>query len=146
MFMLRNPQLVLGGWAAAWAWLLYTAYTSQGVVGAVQLATTGLLNVGSVIGLPIPLVLAAVMLARQLSQMGIRLLLSIFKRVQAESLKAAKKAGAAIAKAAKSVKKLRATAASSDDMLGSSPHHLSFLEALDELSSALADPDLALYF
>ena len=151
LFALRNPQVIVGGWAAAWVWLLYTAFQTQGTVGAIQLASTGLLNLGSIIGLPIPLVLTAYMLARQLSSLFIRAILSIFKRVQAESLKAAKKAGAAVAKAVKSVRRLKAATASSPDFLGaggslsSEEDRYVFLQALDELSDALGDPDLALY-
>lgn len=147
IFILRNPQIVLGGWTAMWAWLLYASYNAQGLVGAIQFASTGLLNMGSVIGLPIPALMAAVMLAKQIQRLFTRMILRVWKMVQAESVAAVKKAGAAVKKAVKAVRRLKAVEAEHSMMLGGGDDYAghALMEALGELETALGDADLAMY-
>lgn len=144
LFALRNPSLVLGGWSAMWVYLLFTTFTAQGVVGTVQFATTGLLNMGSLIGLPIPLAMMAIMLLKDITRLLTRGILRLVRLVQAEAAKAAKQAGKAIAKAVKSIKGIKKLRAASPD-----GYHLASAAAveeerllLEELAEALADVDL----
>lgn len=146
LFALRNPQLVLATWAAAWFWLLYTTFNVQGIVGTIQFASTGLLNLGSMIGLPIPLVMTAILMAKHIMNFITRAILRVFRLVQQESLKVAKKAGAAVAKAVKSVKGLKRLRAEVDaGFLGSADAADQERLLLEELAEALGDASLLLY-
>ena len=116
----KYPDVVLQTWLLGWGLLLYTMFTSHGLISAVQFSMTSMFNMGSVFGLPIPIFALVVSLLKSLGSYtkkwiidGILTLVNIIK-------KRIMQVGSKVKDAAKKVKKTfqKLKAAESDMYLG----------------------------
>ena len=55
LWAVNNPKRLLVGWFVTWAVALYGTLQTAGFVPTVQIATTGMFSLVSVLGLPLPL-------------------------------------------------------------------------------------------
>jgi hypothetical protein len=140
-WLLRRPQLILYGWMAMWGGLLYASATQLGVMNAVQFSMTSLFNLGSVLGLPIPMAALALMFLNRIIPMIqkflVRSALGLWKAVQAQAMKVTKVLKRAKLGVYQASDRLRQQGA----YIGSSPADDPLAEldrALDDLGAALA--------
>lgn len=136
-WLVKNPQMILYGWLGLWAILLYMSMRQQGLIGAIQLSMVGMLNLSSIMGLPIPLMALFLMFMKYIIPMILKLVVSgatsLFKMVQSNMLKGVKNIK-------KAFKKLKSAVDDQQQYLGSSvddEQSTKLKSALQELESAL---------
>lgn len=136
-WLVKNPQMILYGWLGLWAILLYMSMRQQGLIGAIQLSMVGMLNLSSIMGLPIPLMALFLMFMKYIIPMILKLVVSgatsLFKMVQSNMLKGVKNIK-------KAFKKLKTAVDDQQQYLGSSvddEQSTKLKSALQELESAL---------
>lgn len=144
-WIVRNPQIVLTGWVVMWLALLYMSASSQGIIGAIQFAITGLFSMTSLFGLVLPGILLFIMLLPVIHRMMIKGATGLFKAVQAQMMKGAKDAAKALNNAKKALNKAtknmknmkKMKKLKQEEYLGSGVYEGSLEESLDALGEAL---------
>jgi hypothetical protein len=145
-WLIQRPQVILYAWLVMWAGLLYASAQSLGVMNAVQFALNSLFNIGSMLGLPIPMMAIALMSIRYIVPMILKFIvrgaLMLWKAVQAEALNVGKKIKKATAGIKKVAKKATSKMRLGEAYVGSgngADDPVAELEAsVNELSAALA--------
>jgi hypothetical protein len=145
VLLVTRPKQIIAGWCIAWSVLLYKAYTSSGLVTAVQLAMTSMLNFSSLFGLPIPLVSLLILflesLAKLFSDYFLAKIVTLINFIKRKLFQAGDKIKKAFKKI--KIKKIRLKASKSDALLGLGNEddllqdEREFEAAVDELLDAL---------
>lgn len=109
----KNPQMLVYGWAGVWVAVLGVVMHFSGVVNAMLLGTSGMLNVMNPVGMAVPLLGTFIMFAQSIVPMIWKVLedaaYRIFRKVMDGIQKAISKVQELVAKIAKQIKKLMET-------------------------------------
>lgn len=68
-WVVKNPDMLLRGWFVSWLVMAWGMFSSQGLMPTVQFLMTGMLNLGSVLGLPIPIFAMLMVLIKSLASL-----------------------------------------------------------------------------
>jgi hypothetical protein len=93
-FFLLNPSILLIGWLSFWGMLLYYIVSNEGLASGIKLIITSMLNFGTLLGLPLPMVAMFLMFFTYFIQMILDYVVSgivyLFNRVKRSLLDAGK--------------------------------------------------------